>query len=139
MPVMLSQVVAGSGAGGEALPVAMRVLVYGQLARLTPPRAVGPSIAAVLRCIGVDCTEPSYDAVCKMRSEMTIVGEMLAARQVSELRCVISFGFDETSKFHVGTLSTNVQGVAVDGRTVDIVMRGAFIIAAGTAEHVVDA
>eukprot|EP00965_Chrysotila_dentata_P182635 6030902-Pleurochrysis_carterae.AAC.1 len=70
---------------------------------------------------------------------MTIVGEMLAARQVAELRRVISFGFDEMSKLQVGTLSVNVQGEAVDGRTVDIVMRGDFVIAGGTAGHVINA
>eukprot|EP00965_Chrysotila_dentata_P153466 5072496-Pleurochrysis_carterae.AAC.1 len=64
---------------------------------------------------------------------------MLAARQVAELVRVISCGFDETSKFQVGTLSTNVQGVAADGSTVDIVLRGAFVIAGSTADHVVNA
>eukprot|EP00965_Chrysotila_dentata_P070525 2330937-Pleurochrysis_carterae.AAC.1 len=70
---------------------------------------------------------------------MAIVGEMLAARAVAELKRVISSGFDETTKFQVGTLSTNVQGETRDGRTVDIVMRGAFVIEGGTAEQVVNA
>eukprot|EP00965_Chrysotila_dentata_P133780 4424596-Pleurochrysis_carterae.AAC.1 len=35
MPVLSSQAAEGAGPGGEALPVAMRVLIYGQLARLT--------------------------------------------------------------------------------------------------------
>eukprot|EP00965_Chrysotila_dentata_P041773 1385757-Pleurochrysis_carterae.AAC.2 len=70
---------------------------------------------------------------------MTIVGEMLAARQVAALKRVVSFGFDETSKFQIGTLCTNVQGEAANGGTIDIVMRDAFVIAGGTAEHVVDA
>eukprot|EP00965_Chrysotila_dentata_P012531 411815-Pleurochrysis_carterae.AAC.1 len=65
------------GRGGIAsLPFIMRVLVYGQLARMTPPRAVGPNIVASMRAVApwhrVD--EPECDAVCKMRSEMTIVG-----------------------------------------------------------------
>eukprot|EP00965_Chrysotila_dentata_P258850 6213365-Pleurochrysis_carterae.AAC.1 len=74
-----------------------------------------------------------------MRSEIAIAGAMLAARRVAELRRVISFGFDETTKFQVGTLSTNVQGKTTDGRVIDIVLRGAFVIAGGTPEHVVDA
>eukprot|EP00965_Chrysotila_dentata_P020783 688096-Pleurochrysis_carterae.AAC.1 len=70
-----------------------------------------------------------------MRSETAIAGEMLAARRVVELRRVISFGFDETTKVRVGTLSTNVQGETPDDRVVDIVLRGAFVIAGGTAEQ----
>eukprot|EP00965_Chrysotila_dentata_P117016 3867327-Pleurochrysis_carterae.AAC.1 len=53
---------------------------------------------------------------------MTIIGEMLAARKVAELKRVITFGVDETTKFQVGTFSTNVQGETTDGRVVDIVM-----------------
>eukprot|EP00965_Chrysotila_dentata_P127703 4222679-Pleurochrysis_carterae.AAC.1 len=59
---------------------------------------------------------------------MAVVGEMLAAREVTELRRVISFGFDETTKLQVVTLSTDVQGEKQDGRVADIVMRGAFVI-----------
>eukprot|EP00965_Chrysotila_dentata_P113858 3764048-Pleurochrysis_carterae.AAC.2 len=70
---------------------------------------------------------------------MAIVGEILAARRVAQLKRIISLGFDETTKFQVGTLSTNVQGEAADGSVVDIVLRGAFVVASGTAEHVVDA
>eukprot|EP00965_Chrysotila_dentata_P254042 6211741-Pleurochrysis_carterae.AAC.11 len=70
---------------------------------------------------------------------MAIVGEMLAAREVAKLKPVISFGFDETRKFQVGTLSTHVQGETRFDRTVDIVMRRAFVIEVGTAEQVVNA
>eukprot|EP00965_Chrysotila_dentata_P031831 1061487-Pleurochrysis_carterae.AAC.1 len=64
---------------------------------------------------------------------------MLAARQVADLRRIISFGFDETSKYQVGMLSTNIQGEMADGRTADKVMRGAFVIAGGAVKHVVNA
>eukprot|EP00965_Chrysotila_dentata_P092316 3047062-Pleurochrysis_carterae.AAC.2 len=64
---------------------------------------------------------------------------MLAARRVAELRRIVSFGFDETTNFQVGTLSTNVQGETVEGRIVDIILRGAFVIPGGTADHVVEA
>eukprot|EP00965_Chrysotila_dentata_P100968 3335424-Pleurochrysis_carterae.AAC.1 len=113
--------------GALSLPIAVRVLAFGQLARLTPPRAISPNI--------VECSEATYDAVLKMRSEMAIAGEELAACRAAELRRVIAFGFDETTKFQVGTLSTKVQGETTDGRVVNIVLRGAFVIAGGTAEH----
>eukprot|EP00965_Chrysotila_dentata_P243593 6205498-Pleurochrysis_carterae.AAC.3 len=66
---------------------------------------------------------------------------MLAACEVAELKRVTSFGFDETIKFQVGTLSTNVQGETRDGdgRTIEIVMRGAFLIDCGTAKQEVNA
>eukprot|EP00965_Chrysotila_dentata_P104995 3468188-Pleurochrysis_carterae.AAC.1 len=49
----------------------MRVLAYGQLARLTPPRAVGPNIAAVLRLVVPwhPCTEASYNLVSLQAAE----------------------------------------------------------------------
>eukprot|EP00965_Chrysotila_dentata_P084436 2788303-Pleurochrysis_carterae.AAC.1 len=64
---------------------------------------------------------------------------MLAAQQVAEIVYIPSFGFDETSKFQVGTLSTNVKGVAAGGRTVDIVMHGVFIITGGATKDVLNA
>eukprot|EP00965_Chrysotila_dentata_P088300 2916220-Pleurochrysis_carterae.AAC.1 len=85
--------------GALSLPIAVHVLAFWQLSRLTPPRAIGPNISAVVRCIAlwVKCSETTFDAVLKMRSEMAIAGEMLVARRVAELRRVISFGFDETT------------------------------------------
>eukprot|EP00965_Chrysotila_dentata_P030801 1026246-Pleurochrysis_carterae.AAC.2 len=63
MPVLHSKLAAGGGAGGKALPIAVRVLAYGQLARLTPPRVVGPNIAALLQRAAPwhPCTEPAFD------------------------------------------------------------------------------
>eukprot|EP00965_Chrysotila_dentata_P180203 5949755-Pleurochrysis_carterae.AAC.1 len=142
MPVLHSKLAAGGGAGGNALPIAVRVLAYGQLARLNPPRAVGPNRVAVLQRAAPwhPCTKPSFDTVCKLRSVMIFVSEMLATRQVADLKRVVSFGFDESDQqVQIGMLSTNVPGEAANGRTIDIVMRGAFVIAGGTAEHVVDA
>eukprot|EP00965_Chrysotila_dentata_P092315 3047062-Pleurochrysis_carterae.AAC.1 len=51
--------------GGLELPFAMRVLAFGQLARLTLPRAVEPNIAAVVRYIAPwhRCSEATYDTV----------------------------------------------------------------------------
>eukprot|EP00965_Chrysotila_dentata_P062228 2061919-Pleurochrysis_carterae.AAC.1 len=68
---------------------------------------------------------------------MSMNGEMLAAREVAELKRMNTFGFDETTKFQVGT--SNVQCDTTDGRVVDIVMRGAFVIEGGTAEQVMNA
>eukprot|EP00965_Chrysotila_dentata_P026099 865633-Pleurochrysis_carterae.AAC.1 len=95
MPIMHETRVEGQ-TGGVALPIAVRALAYGQLARLTSPRAVGQNIAAVVRCVvpWLHCTEATYDTVIKLHSEMTVLGEMLAARRVAELKRVLSFGFD---------------------------------------------
>eukprot|EP00965_Chrysotila_dentata_P076182 2516530-Pleurochrysis_carterae.AAC.2 len=82
MTVLHKQRVAGTGVGGPFLLFHVRALLYGQLARFTPPRAIGPNINATLRCVAPELRfgEPTYDAVCKMRGEMSIVGEMFAAR-----------------------------------------------------------
>eukprot|EP00965_Chrysotila_dentata_P001537 50613-Pleurochrysis_carterae.AAC.1 len=44
MPALHAQRAKGKTNGGKALPLAMHALAYGQLARLTPPRAIGPNI-----------------------------------------------------------------------------------------------
>eukprot|EP00965_Chrysotila_dentata_P084437 2788303-Pleurochrysis_carterae.AAC.2 len=72
MPVLHAHRAAGQGAGGVSLPFAIRALVFGHLALLIPPRAVGPNIAVVLRCVAAPwhpcINEPFFDAVCRLRS-----------------------------------------------------------------------
>ena len=73
-----------------------------------------------------------------MRGQLTVAGECLAAFRVALARRVISFGFDESTKFGMGLLSTNTQIEPHDapGTTVDVVQRGACLTAGGTAAEI---
>eukprot|EP00965_Chrysotila_dentata_P246268 6207061-Pleurochrysis_carterae.AAC.1 len=64
MPALHAQRAEGKTNGGKALPLAMRALAYGQLARLTPPRATGLNIVAAVRCVApwLECAEFTYTA-----------------------------------------------------------------------------
>ena len=74
----------------------------------------------------------------KLRTEVTIAGEMIAALRVALCVRIISFGFDESTKFGLGLLSTNTQIEPHDalGTSVDVVMRGVTLTAGGTAEAI---
>lgn len=116
----------------------LRWLKWAQLARRTPPSAIGRNIADVA---SVFAPHESYAEPCEaearaLRAEMTIAGEVMAAFQVAQAIRILSFGFDETTKFGNSVLSTNIQVVRPDGTTIDIVLRGAFLIPGGTAVQV---
>ena len=66
-------------------PWKLRRCIYGWLARRTPPAAIGPNLvdAAKLYAPGLSVREPSYNIITKMRQELTLLGEMLAAYQVA--------------------------------------------------------
>ena len=72
-----------------------------------------------------------------MRGELTIAGEALAAFRVAKCPRIISFGFDESTKFGIGLLSTNTQIEPHDapGTSVDVVMRGVTVSSSGKAVH----
>ena len=74
----------------------------------------------------------------KLRGEVTIAGEMIAALRVALCTRIISFGFDESTKFGLNLLSTNTQLEPHDapGTSVDVVMRGVTLTAGGTAEAI---
>jgi hypothetical protein len=74
-----------------------------------------------------------------LRAELTISGEAMAAFQVADSVQVKSFGFDETTKYHDSVLSSNTQILRRDGKVVDVVLRGAFLIPGGTAKEVAEA
>ena len=60
----------------------------------------------------------------------------MAAFRVAQAKRIVSFGWDESSKFGLGLLSSNTQIETADGETVDVVMRGASLTAGGTAEAI---
>ena len=81
---------------------------------------------------------PCIDEIRRMRGQLTVAGECLAAFRVALARRVIFFGFDESTKFGMGLLSTNTQIEPHDapGTSVDVVQRGACLTAGGTAAEI---
>lgn len=124
----------------QAEPASMRVLKWAQLARNVPTSAVNANIIEVLRIYAPDAIvpQPCERQMRKMRGEVTIAGEALAAYKIGKALRIVSFGFDESTKFGISLLSTNVQIEPHNspGTILDVVPRGATIAAGGTAKKV---
>jgi len=124
-----------------AAPYQLRALIWGQLARRTPPTAVGPNVVDAIRLLapGAPVREPHAEQVRKMRVEMGLAGQAMAASQFASSKRVLCGGFDETTKLQTGLLSTNFQCEMEDGAVRNIVLQGVVVIPGGTAVQVADA
>ena len=118
----------------------LRVLKWAQLARRVPVGAIGQNINDVLRVIApeLNVVQATERQLQLMRTEVTIAGEALAAFRVALAKRILSFGFDESTKFGLGILSSNCQIEPHDnlGTTTDVILRGATLTAGGTSEAV---
>ena len=119
----------------QAMPYKTRILIWAELSRRVAPSAVAANIVDVLLSYApeVDAVLPCEREIKKMRGELTIASEAIASFRVALSKRIISFGFDESTKFGLSLLSTNTQIETQDGKTVDVVMRGATLTAGGTA------
>ena len=52
---------------------------------------------------------PCERVVAQMRGELTVASEAIAAFRVALCKRIISFGWDESTKFGLGILSSNTQ------------------------------
>ena len=122
----------------EAEPWQMRPIRWAQLGRRCAPAAVGANINDVLAVFAPDVNipQPTDRQMQLMRGELTIAGECIANFRVAKSKRIISFGFDESSKWGLGLMSTNTQIEPHDapGTSVDVVQRGATLTAGGTAK-----
>ena len=132
----------GSNGRFEALSSRVRILAWAQLARRVAPSNISANISDALAFYAPEKYEhetlPCERQLQKMRGELTLAGEAMAAYRIALSRRIISFGFDESTKYGLGVLSTNVQLEPHDapGSSVDIVPRGACLIAGGKATEV---
>ena len=127
----------------QPMPQRLRILIWAQLSRRVAPSAVASNIHDVLSAYAPDRRTgepvqflPGEREIAKMRSELTVASEAIAAFRVALSKRIISFGWDESTKFGLGLLSSNTQIETQDGEIVDVVMRGATLTAGGTAEAV---
>ena len=122
----------------KPLPNRIRVLIWAQLSRRVPPSAINANISDAIGALASEeqCPLPCERELQKMRGELTIASEAIAAFRVALSKRVVSLGWDESSKFGLGLLSSNTQIETQDGQVVDVVMRGATLTAGGTAEAI---
>ena len=118
----------------------LRALRWAQLARRTPTAAVSANINDVLHLFAPEAVvaQPIERTTRTLRGELTVAGEAMAAWRLAKARRIISFGFDESTKFGLGLMSTNAQIEPHDapGTSVDVVPRGATLTAGGTAAEI---
>ena len=130
----------GNNGRFQAEPWQQRVLKYAQIGRGVAPSTISANITEVLTIYAAEAVvpQPCVRQMKKLRTEVAIAGEMIAALRVALAIRIISFGFDESTKWGLGLLSTNTQIEPHDapGTSVDVVMRGATLTAGGTAEHI---
>jgi hypothetical protein len=120
----------------KSMPQKLRVLIWAELARRVAPSAVASNIFDTVMAYAPDTEElkvPCERVVALMRGELTVASEAIAAFRVALCKRIIAFGWDESTKFGLGLLSSNTQIETQDGEVVDVVMRGATLTAGGTA------
>jgi len=119
----------------------LRLLIYKWLLRRTPPAAIMLNFvdAEALLAPGLNVPFPDLTMIRKMRQEATLLGEGVAAYRIASAKRIVSFGFDETTKFGDGLASTNFQIETASGEICDEVLRGAFLIPGGCADQVAKA
>ena len=121
-----------------ALPNHLRVLIWAQLSRRVAPSAINANISDAIGALAPEelVPLPCERSIGEMRAELTVASEAIAAFRVALSKRIVSFGWDESSKFGLGLLSSNTQIEMQDGEIVDVVMRGASLTAGGTAEAI---
>ena len=119
----------------KAMPQKLRILIWAELARRVAPSAVASNIFDAAKAFAPDAElqVPCERVVAQMRGELTVASEAIAAFRVALCKRIVSFGWDESTKFGLGLLSSNTQIETQAGEMVDVIMRGATLTAGGTA------
>ncbi|EOD24721.1 hypothetical protein EMIHUDRAFT_206823 [Emiliania huxleyi CCMP1516] len=117
----------------QAESAELRGLRHAQLARGVASSTVSANIQDVLDVL---CPGHGVPAACArqsklMRGEVTIAGEAMAAFKFAASRRVISFGWDESTKFGNSVFSCDFQLEHFDGTIEDVCLRGLSILPHG--------
>ena len=101
----------GMGRGAPRYPLEFRYLLWGQVTRRTPPTAVPANVVQCIKMTApwVAVQAPTPDFVRKCRGEATIIGEICEAWRLADATSWMSIGWDESTKWQVGLMSTNIQ------------------------------
>lgn len=140
-----------------------RIIIYSLLAMMVPASAVGMAIVAIVKRTApwLRPVAPTYETVKRCRFELRFLEEVrraayhpqprfvvipdraacasftqaLAARRIAAAFRIRSIGFDETTKFGLASLTSNVQIEPTEGAPLqDVILRAAYCPLGGTAE-----
>jgi hypothetical protein len=104
-----------------------------QLARGVAPSTIAMNVQDVLELVAPGAEVPGTCAMQTrlLRTEVTVCSQAMAAFKFAKAVRIMSFGWDESTKFGDGVLSCNAQVKNADGTIEDICLRGLSILPAG--------
>ena len=104
-----------------------------QLARGVAPSTVAMNISDVLELVapGNKVPAPCDSQRRRQCTEVTVCSQTMAAYKFAIAERILSFGWDESTKFGDGVFSCNAQVEYTDGKREDICLRGLSILPAG--------
>ena len=109
----------------------VRALRWAQLARGVAQSTVAHNLADIFSLLGEDLPAVDPSTSKRMRTEVTLAGEAMAAWKFAACKRVLAFGWDESTKFGDGVFSCNAQVEHYDGTIEDICLRGLSILPSG--------
>ena len=111
----------------------IRTLRWAQLARGVAPMTVCSNLqdAICMLAPGVDVPAMSKSQIRALRGEVTLAGEAMAAWKFAACKRVMTFGWDESTKFGDSVFGCNFQVEHADGTIEDICLRGLSILPEG--------
>ena len=117
----------------------VRALRWAQLARGVASSTVSHNLADFCALLGVELPAVDETTSRRMRTEVTLAGEGMAAWKFAASKRVLSFGWDESTKFGDGVFACNAQIQNQDDTIEDICLRGLSILpAGGTSKALLD-
>ena len=117
----------------QAESTELHALRLAQVGRGVAPSTVSHNIQDVLALVapGVDIPSQTKRVTQLLRGEVTLAGEAMAAWKFAWAVRIISFGWDESTKFGNSVFSCNARVQYSDGSIEDICLRGLSILPEG--------
>ena len=117
----------------------VRALRWAQEARGVAPSTVSHNIQDVIDLLMPGLEVPATTKITNtvIRTEVTLAGEAMAAWKFAAAKRILSFGWDESTKFGNAVFSCNFQIVNADDTIEDICLRGLSIMPAGGTSRAV--
>ena len=111
----------------------IRGMRYAQIARGVAPSTISANVTDVLATFlpHLDLAQPCLRQSQIMRGEVTLASEGMQAWKLAACKRVLSFGWDESTKFGNAVFSCNFQIENFDGTIEDICLRGLSILPEG--------
>ena len=111
----------------------VHALRIAQLGRGAAPSLVAKNITDVLALVApdVEIPEPCVETLRRMRGEVTLVGEAMAAWKFAKAKRILFAGWDESTKFGDAVFAMTFLVEHFDGRREEVCLRGLTLLPAG--------